>query len=212
MDAAKCCDPPLIEYARYHGLAVDHRAYDLLAELPPVTDFEATQDDFEGLLSFFLPATKDILAEPRFQLNSRERVLLANSIKAPAAPDWKNLLPDHHRIDNLKLEMPLLLADHAADMRSLSGRTTLVHEDLTVPLEAIDEENDEGLSWPSKYLSLAADWHAKIAREKLSTTKEAMLHLRESIQDGYTPELHEAVLKQALRYEKASCPNLTTHF
>ena len=204
MDTEGIRSPSLSEYARFHGLAIDHRTNGFLGDLTTILHPETLQHDLTDLPSFLPPPIKDVLTEPRFQLNSRERTLLISSITAPVVPSWEDVLPRSHRVASLKLEIPLLTSDHAAELRNFTERPSLDLNDLNVLLEPVDHDNNEDVSWPSKYIGFAAEWDAKPLQERLLTTKRAVTYLQTALQDTYTPELHKAILDEALSYVKAS--------
>ena len=109
----------VLEYARFHGIAIDHRSEDVLKLLhqhtflrsgsPADADVEVPELDF----SQFAPPPE----EPKLQLSRGGTEILAQSIRPPEYRlRWDDFLPDPHWKKKLKIEAPLLLTDHEADV------------------------------------------------------------------------------------------------
>jgi hypothetical protein len=179
--------PSLLEYARYHGLAADHLALDLNLNLSAI--FDTVQADAPDFCSFIAPPVS-LPREGKLRLKKSELQLLAASLQPPPPPSWDEILPDPHRIRNLKLEIPLLQADNEADLQNFSGGLSLDLKDLGVFPDCTDS--------PSKLFDLASNWDAKLSQEKLQATKEDLMYLQHALQDPYTEEGYQQVLKDAL--------------
>ena len=184
MATQDCATPSVLEYARHHGLAFDHRAEDLENEISMLGD-EGGRGAFDtaDLLKFIPSEGDELLTEAKFQLNDRERALLAASIRPPAAPAWDSLLPNPHRIRDLKLEVPILSTDHEADMKTFSQKQSLDLEDLGISLATIDGDKDGLLCLPSEITDLAEQWDSEVAGEKLQATKDVLLWLQKTLRD-----------------------------
>ena len=77
------------------------------------------------------------------------------------------------------MELPLLSTDHELDMHDFA-RTII--PDLTnehLPLESLDDEADEGLSWPSTCATLPDVHFAKCKAEKLEISPEWLNYMRD---------------------------------
>jgi len=59
-------------------------------------------------------------------------------------------------IKRAKLELPLIKTDHEMDCKNFARRDDFEIKlcDIKLPLEMVDEENNEGLAWPSRFASL----------------------------------------------------------
>jgi hypothetical protein len=176
--------PSLLEYARYHGLAMDHHALDL--HLSAIFDIpRAAQLNPQSSLAPPMPLPR----EGKFRLKKPELLLLAASIKKPALPSWDEILPDPHMVRNLKLEVPLV-AGKEAQPQSFHRRPGLDLEDLGVFQDCTDA--------PTKFLDLASEWRARLSNEKLRVTEKDLMYLHRALQAPFSAEEYEQVLKDVL--------------
>lgn len=176
--------PSLLEYARYHGPAMDHHALDL--HLSAIFDIpRAAQPNHQSSLAPPIPLPR----EGKFRLKKPELLLLAASIKKPALPSWDEVLPDPHTIRNLKLEVPLV-AGKEAQPQSFHRRPGLDLEDLGVFQDCTDA--------PTKFLDLASEWRARLSKEKLRVTEKDVMYLHRALQAPLSAEEYEQVLKDVL--------------
>ncbi|KAJ9646043.1 hypothetical protein H2204_000705 [Knufia peltigerae] len=109
--------PSLLEYARFHGLAIDHGQKDPFAYLDALEP-ECDLVEVDAALSDpTFPSYKASIHEPKLQLGRDASQILSESIKDPC-PDISGqyLFPKFHRLKSLKLEEPLLSTDHAFDV------------------------------------------------------------------------------------------------
>jgi hypothetical protein len=176
--------PSLLDYARYHGVAKEYLALDL--DLSAY--FDTIQDEFPGFLPCIAPPIA-LPKETKPQLNTSELRLLATHLRPPPPPppaDEK--LPNPHRIRSLKLEMPLLLADHEEDLRCFTERPSLNLHDLGVLPERIGSPASD----------LAKHQDVKLSQEKLQASKEDFLYLQHTLQAPYTPEVYQHIVEDAL--------------
>lgn len=187
--------PSVVEYARFHGLAVEHLKQDIHRyfhshTLKPVED---------GILpKLKLPHAGTIPSEPKFKLDSKSAYLLASSLKPLPAPEWSNMLSDYRQIKTLKLELPVLTTDHEADMNRIRSRKPRKLE----PLNLMPIEIDEDLAWPLEMKNLTAIWDKKLADEKLQTTREVLKTLQDTLRPVHTSQMHEAIIAEDLAYSK----------
>jgi hypothetical protein len=176
--------PSLLEYARYHGPAADHRALDLDGS----TIFDISRADQPNPQSSLAPPIP-MPGEGKLRLKKSELLLLAASIKNPPVPSWDEILPDPHRIRNLKLEVPLIAGKEAEPQR-IFKRPGLDLEDLGVFQDCIHA--------PTKFLDLASEWHEKLSNEKLQVTKKDLVYLHHALQAPHSAEEYEQGLQDAL--------------
>jgi len=175
--------PSLLEYARCHGLATDHR----LQEIDLSAALQTTTSDITGLFSIIAPPIP-LPKEPKLRLNKTEINLLTTSLQTPSPPSWDEVLPDHHRIRNLKLKIPLLLTDHAVDLKRFTERPSLDLDDLGIFAEQHGH----------CHFNLAEEWDAKVSGEKLQAAKQEIMYLQHIVQDQRTPEAYQQLLRDAL--------------
>lgn len=196
--------PSLLDYARFHGLAADHLQQNILTFISS----DALRSDEDAILSDFrLPDVAEIPAEPKFQLNSKAISLLASSIRPPPPPKLTNDPSDHHKVKNLKMELPLLRTDHDTDMKKLLHRMPVKLPAWNlVPIE-VDEESGEGLAWPQEIVGLAAVWDRRAAKEKLQTTREVLKALQDTLRSVYTAQTQEEIIAKGSIFTRVRCLN-----
>ena len=160
-------EPSLSEYARLYGLTIDHLESDPLAALSLSHGLFNQFRDEDNLLNI------DSIAEPIVNLDEKllagqEAALLLGSITEVSRHNQSfseitQLSP--HRVRDMKIEIPILVTDHESDMRAFRELMVpdLANEHL--PLESLDEEADEGPTWPSACQELP-DRYMQIAREE----------------------------------------------
>lgn len=111
------------EYARYHGLASEHRSDDVIQELLNVYNLNnhnnhnaPTKEPTPPLYPDFSTFTPPF-EESKLQLGRAGGEFLASCVRPPSfAVQWDKYLPDPHRKRKLKLEVPLLATDHEEDV------------------------------------------------------------------------------------------------
>ena len=171
--------PSLLEYARHHGLAIDHRALDL----DLAAHLTIAENDVADLSSPNAPSTP-LTTEHKLKLTRSELQRLATTLRPPPPPPWDTFLPDRHRIRDLKLEIPMLVTDHEEDLRQFITRPSLDLKDLGVLQERTTSVT-------------------KTAREKLQVSKADLLYLQRILRDQHSREAYEQVLRDALpRYTR----------
>ena len=101
----------------------------------------------------------------------------------------------------MKQELPVLQTDAELDMLSFGTKVEPDFKDIQqrLPLEILDEEKDEGLGWPAKYLSYPLRYDATIRDERLAVTREAMTFLQDTLIDEYTPDDNAIIMAEALK-------------
>jgi hypothetical protein len=102
----------------------------------------------------------------------------------------------------MKHELPLVRSVHELDMLNFAPQvvTDLKHEFL--PLETVDEEADEGLTWPSKCYDLPDQYAKRSASEKLQVSSGAFAFLKETLAFHRESGIHEVFEHDDLYYKK----------
>ena len=172
-------EPSILEYARFYGIALDHRKRNLLHEFFPPTSFSAWLEDFPDVSR--IDDSSDILPLERLSVGTEAAALLA-SIKELGQTSRRfdeDVELDVHRFQKIKQELPILLTDHESDLQSFARQIVpdLANEQL--PLEKIDDEADEGLNWPSTCYELPDRYFNEAEAERLDTSKEGLLYLQD---------------------------------
>ncbi|RDL39822.1 uncharacterized protein BP5553_04162 [Venustampulla echinocandica] len=91
-------------------------------------------------------------------------------------------------VKSSKIELPLLKSDHKTDFKEFARREDfeIRFKDVRLPLEIVDEENGEGLSFPSKYWQLEQHFRHDLEMEKIEVSKDAVAYLQTTIKDLWT--------------------------
>lgn len=196
--------PSLLEYARFHGLAVDHAAVDLFKPLSQSCfHFLTTVEDSPNLPSLTLQKPVDVTE--KIQASKETAQLLSSVLREPSKPSLDALLPNVHRVRDLKQELPLLKTDHNYHVSSFKKRATVPSLfKYQIPHVEIDEENDGGLTWPVAYHRCNEQLVRKLDSEKLDSTREVLLFIQNSLRDYSTKSSRNAILDDALKYQKVS--------
>lgn len=196
--------PSVVEYARFHGLAIDHTTEDILTHLSQLsTEFHPGENDL-SLPDPDYTVFKHDLQEPKLQLSREASMLLAESIKDPCPVlDWDHLLPRRHRIDDLKLEEPLLATDHETDVRSFK-RSALRARDSHVLLAQLTPnkcctDNDFEKEWDDivsgRSLGVVKE---QLKQEKVHTMRDSLVRLSEALKHDSTDEEREEAMSKDL--------------
>ena len=194
--------PSVLEYARSHGLATDHTAQDLLEQLSQLPLILSQDEPQLPNLNFSL--FTNALIEPKLQLSREAGALLAKSFRRPQhAIDWNEFLPERRRAWKLKIEEPLLAGDHETDARRFR-RDASSHRDTDQLLEtcsAISSSSCQDLDdqWNDIQSGDAArNVEKELREERCHTTKGALVHLSDMLNDKLTEDSKDEVLNSFL--------------
>lgn len=175
-------EPSIVDYARFYGLIRDH------LDLCPLQVFNAS----DGLQPQQLEDTPDLfqlhvenvkVPEERLAVDAGSASLLSSIAELQTiAPSRDNEYDGicTHRVSRMKHDLPLLLSDHELDLLRFARRIVPNLQNEFLPLEIIDEEADEGLTWPSKYYQLPELYDKKSKSEKLEIASDGLRFLQES--------------------------------
>ena len=173
------------EYGLHYGLVSDHiKAFGAGRHLEELEGVRAdmTQADKTDLPDFkipsnFLKSDMNVDGDDALNPNDAARLLLETTLwhlGEQTVSELTDLVCMPRRVKGLKLVIPLLLSDNEADCRdfyedifeSVSTRDDFRHQE-SVPLEPIDENKDEGLSFPPSAHGHASSWNRDIEVESL---------------------------------------------
>lgn len=173
-------EPSLSEYARFYGLTTDHLDRDPLAGLAVTHDLPAQLEDDPEL--FKINDAKDIDLKEKLFFGKQEALVFA-SIMETVPQDWdldESTWLNPHRIRNMKIEIPMLRTDHEDDVRAFCRpmMPDLANEHL--PLESLDQEADEGLTWPSSCQKLPDQYMRAAEKERLEVSIVELNYLQAS--------------------------------
>ncbi|KAH0834585.1 hypothetical protein FOPE_03784 [Fonsecaea pedrosoi] len=179
--------PSVHEYARFHGLAIDHTADDLLENISHIPLREADEDQLLPDPDFSVFANE--FREAKLQLTRHEGAVLAESIRDNhSIVNWSNFLPERHRVQNLKFEEPLLTGDNKYDIwrfrREASRHVDTEHLFETCSLISSASGEDYEDEWNDIQSGRALrEVEQELEDERWHTTKEALANLSVSLKD-----------------------------
>ncbi|KAF2459063.1 hypothetical protein BDY21DRAFT_200215 [Lineolata rhizophorae] len=181
-------DLELLEHARHSGLCRDHFAFDILCD----DGFGLWNDGSLGTSdvgrlepeNFRIPSSN---ARPELERLSVDR-LTALFLRS-ALQDPGSILPFHSSASEIprgprartRLELPLLRTDNEFDIIHFGQHQDPCTVDHRIPLEYVDEENDEGLRWPERRFQQARETSVAANTEKLVIRASAIDLLRSSV-------------------------------
>lgn len=177
-----------LEYARQNGLATDYkndpvRAYSNVCN---IIREDAKRDLFleEELPEFdFGPS---FVIKERLPLTKEAAVAIGEASRS----DAQNLndiavssLLDNRRAKKLKLELPLLEDDEEYTFTEykqalISDDFEIPYSKIIIPAETVNDENDEGMGWPSRYYKVGPSWIKEVRTEKLHVGSDIMYFLQ----------------------------------
>jgi hypothetical protein len=178
-----------LTYARHYGLSkiyYSEPVYDcsLFAQAELTFDRDPCAPSDDSITNKVNALTKERLTV------SKDAALLLQAVHELQKPPSNELLiTDRHRwMLSLKQEAPVLATDNELDLLNFGSVLIPDFENLNIPLELVDQECDEGLEWPTKYLSYPAQVNQQIKAEKLGVSTEVLLHLQDAVTDSCTSE------------------------
>ena len=201
-------DPPIIDYARFHGLACDHRQLSPLRGLTPPENLRFSLDDPPELVHIDLSNVK--VPEERLAMDAGAASLLssiAESAKQSPSHSDQDLGIDTHRVRNIKHELPLLRSDHELDILQFAAPIIPDLQNEFLPFETVDIEEDEAFEWPSSYYTLPDEATKRSESEKLEVSKDDLLFLQHTLKPQFESVEHEAFEVDDLPYKRVYDPS-----
>ncbi|KAF2492104.1 hypothetical protein BU16DRAFT_467223 [Lophium mytilinum] len=197
-------DLSALEYARQSELTIPYATELTLAgHATPVSDHEIESDLQDPIGISLADLASDFIFKERLTLSKDVAILLKLTCTQPELPEYQvTTVEDRRRVAHLKQELPLLRSDNEADLRNFGSVAVPDFGTLKLPLERIDEDNDEGLTWPARYRSLPFSKHLEAEKEKLQVSKEDVLFLQSAMKDSYTPRDLDAMKAAADQYRR----------
>ncbi|KAJ4301672.1 hypothetical protein N0V90_003765 [Kalmusia sp. IMI 367209] len=197
-------EPTVLEYARFHGLCRDYTQEHLVFDriIPPSDEGFGSdlRDPQDAIVS---TDNIDNLTKEPLAVSQEAAMLLKSVLFLQEAPPNLQTIPDgRKRILSLKQEVPILRTDNDLDMLEFSSVVEPSFAETKIPLEPVNEEDDEGLEWPSKYFKYPTQCDERAKSEKLTIPKEVLLYLQAAIKDFDLPEGSETTQEQRLNYRK----------
>lgn len=161
----------ILDYARHHGLTIDHTK-DNIPELLSTTWLrQIDQPAWDGV-----DLLKDCppLKEPKIQCGKEAASLLASIMKPPSAPLRSYELEDYNYYRSFKMDLPILKADHAADMAKLENWSG-VPVPKPQPIKQPEPENGDAFSCLT---GVVARCENAARHEKMHVSREALMTLQ----------------------------------
>lgn len=208
-DSHDSSEPAVLDYARFHKLC-QHYLYDNPLELPTVPtltgDIDASLRDPAGTEPIAAPPGT-FLQEPLLLDRGAADLLKAVKALEENVVDFDALLDtDYRRVAKLKQEVPILRFNHEQDLREFGNIAIAPFTGLSFPSEEVNDEEDEGLEWPSTCFAFLTHFDRIVQDEKLEIPREVLWHLQDALQSKMTVDERSAVLDTHANYEKVSRP------
>ena len=198
-------EPTIIEYARFYGLACDHRQLSPLQELTSSQNLGSFLDDPPELVHIDLTNVK--VPEERLAVDVGAASLLSSIVESakhsPSHSD-QDLGTDRHRVRRMKHELPLLRSDHELDVLRFKSPIVPHLGNESLPFEAVDVEEDEGLEWPSMYYALPNELVNKSRSEKIEASKDDFLFLQHTLNSQFEAVEHGTFEVDDLPYKRVN--------
>ena len=199
-DANEHEDFDIVEYARFYGLCKDSTKGNALQDIKSHSALLQSISELEDPL-----CAKSV--EELEEAGLKERINVDRD--AVAWLQWISLLQQLPPFDGfnqlkqdsplrLKLELPLLKTNHELDMRDFCSLPASALSQINFSLEELDDETGESLTWPSSVENLPAQYDAQLKAEKVTITREVLLHLQSSIKDCFTKEDEQSLVAAML--------------
>lgn len=202
-------DVSIVEYARFHGLSVDP----LRGRLP--------LSHTESLIHTYEKAALDDSHLPQIKhrpIPETDHALTVDKDAETLLAGASGVFLDQSTIDKitaaastvlrrpkLKLELPLLRTDPDADLRAFRQRQDSCISDENFIYEPLDNEKDEGLQWPSRFVNLPKAIMKDCCTEKITVTRDTMVHLQAALKDNWSRENTKDLLQNLSSYKRVCC-------
>jgi hypothetical protein len=164
-------DPSILEYARFYGLTIDYLSSRPLDEFP-WRDAPIQIEEVPGLFEINAGIARPV--PERLTIARGALTALTQVLNQPDFGVDLDIFSNPHRLRDVKLELPLLRTDHEWDMRELTKRPV---PELDLPPALVDEEQDEGLSWPLRYRDLPKRLKDEMDARKLAIPRGTLEYL-----------------------------------
>ncbi|OAL03897.1 hypothetical protein IQ06DRAFT_244147 [Phaeosphaeriaceae sp. SRC1lsM3a] len=140
------------------------------------------------------------LIKERLSVSKDAAMLLRSMHDLQKAPSCAETTVDKYQwMRSLKQELPLLKTDIELDLASFGKSALPALKDLKIPSEFLDEENDEGLDWPSKYQAYPGQCAKQVKAEKLAVSRDVLLYLQDALTDHFSAKDSQKLVEQSLQ-------------
>jgi hypothetical protein len=203
-------EPPPLQYARSNGLARDymddHLAFSELVRLQTAVQHGLTDDSELHQFDF----GSEVKVEERLKISREGALLLSSVSQGDTAEAIDALVLPMFKTRSItkkaRLELPLLRTDHENDCKNFARRDDFEIKlcDIKLPLEMVNEENNEGLVWPSKFSSLGEELVEQLKQEKISISRDVLSYLQDALKNDWTEEDDKSFWESEQRYKRVS--------
>ena len=191
----------VLQYARSHGLAREHLLDDDI-DLPDLHRTGPLLTRTEDALTISVP--HQFPAPEKLGLDTQARRFLHAVLTLPdehGQIDWEE--SSQIRPSRLKLDEPMLRTDNETDVKTFAKTKERASRlRLSLGKVEINEEMDEGLTWPSSALELPNHYDRLARSEKLAIPKDALLYLKDLVSVGGQSPDHEELVENEISYRK----------
>jgi hypothetical protein len=189
-----------LQYARSHGVAIDHRASDLLDLFSDLAFTLPSPEDQTSCSNLDLSTFSTDLTEQTLHLSQDEASLLADQARPPHyLIAWQQMLPSLHQFRRLRVEPPLLKEKHSTGIRRPSAGTTGLHVDhllQRLPITTCPIDKAFYLEWEDIHSGrLSEQIVREIGTERLYTSREALVSLSRTVPRALSDDEHASILK-----------------
>ncbi|EGD92098.1 hypothetical protein H112_00387 [Trichophyton rubrum D6] len=166
-------EPSLLEYARYHGIALEQEIFShnmaLDGLIPPNSWEMGDSDDIKGVMDFMQAIDPAKISATRASTELLSYVLRLHKEYTNTSPGALShrLLPDWYKVEQLKISPPIPEQDASHGTISAVTLLKLDPSNLQAPSEKLNVESDEGLEFPTLYTNLRDKILEEVASEKL---------------------------------------------
>jgi hypothetical protein len=195
-------DRSALDYARHYGLCKPYDNEPVHDDSIPVPSDDNLDQDLWSPSKESIANAVDALIRERLAV-TRDAALLLRAVHElqQKVPNDLPMTDRYHWMSNLRQELPILRTDNELDLLQFGSAAMPDLKNINIPLEFVDQEKDEGLEWPAKYLTYPAQFDNQIKAEKLAVSRDVLLHLRDAIADTYTLEDYEKNQEDHLQYK-----------
>ena len=194
----------ILEYARYHDLAINHKTDNLRNHLTLFSPLAFP--DEASLLPFELPSACCDLPEEKLQFSQDAGRLLGEAPKAPACVASSQLLADPHKIENMKMEVTMLRSNHERDMKWFRSGVDL-KKMIEAEVHACGSENCDESRLPELSdicTGAVTEMRKNVHNERFEVGVEVLHLLRQSTHSVCAQADRELCMQSHLSRSKAS--------
>jgi hypothetical protein len=198
-----------LDYARLNGLSRNY-----LTDLSTSTILGALQETIEGgliddssLQELNLPVDCGLCERLTISKDGAQLLAWVMHLEAVESIDATvHNMMGSPEFKTTRLELPLLGSDHEFDVTEFAKRDAFEShlQDVRLPIEILDVEQNECLEFSSTLQNLGADTLDNLQRQKLIVTRESLKYIQTSIRSNWTEFDEEELWKDIQEYAKVS--------